>query len=259
MRELLSWRHFIVHFAVQDLKRQHAATLLGYWWLVITYFVTIFGVAWVYAGIWKLSTVEFLPYLSAGILLWNFMVNTFNESTRLFPGQAAIVTNFTIPPITFLFLLVLRQLFVLAYATLVHAAVLWLCGTAGGPPWNPWAFALVPFGYLLMAVAITCLSLPVALAATRYRDVAPLVGNLTYLLFLVSPILWREEQLPQKARYVLNFNPFVWLFRVVRPLMLGQLPEWSNVAVVLASLIVGVPLCLVLYRRLATQLPYWVR
>lgn len=259
MKELLSWRHFIIHFAVQDLKRQHAATLLGYWWLVITYFVTIFGVAWVYAALWKTETVSFLPYLSAGILIWNFMVNTFNESTRLFPGQVGILTNFTIPPITFLFLLVLRQLFVLGYATLVHGAVLWYCGNVSGTPWNPWAFALVPFGYLLMAAAITCLSLPVSLAAARYRDLAPLTGNLTYLLFLVSPILWKEDQLPEKARYLLSFNPFVWLFRVVRPLMLGQLPQARTVWEVVAALIVAAPLCLLLYRRVASKLPYWVR
>ncbi|MCC7157382.1 MAG: ABC transporter permease [Bryobacterales bacterium] len=259
MKELLSWRHFIVHFAVQDLKRQHSATLLGYWWLVITYFVTIFGVAWVYAGLWKMSTAAFLPYLSAGILLWNFMANTFNESTRLFPGQVGILTNFTIPPIVFLFLLILRQIFVLGYATLVHAAVLWYSGAASAPGWNPWNFVLLPFGYLLIAACMTCLSLPVAIAAARYRDLAPLIGNLTYLLFLVSPILWQENQLPEKARYLLNYNPFVWLFRVGRPMMLGQRPEASNVLSVLAVLVVSAPLCWLLYRRLCVRLPYWVR
>ena len=75
MKDLIRWRHFIFHFAMQDLKRQHAATLLGYWWLVITYFVTIFGVAWVYSGLWNTSARAFLPYLSAGILIWNFLAN----------------------------------------------------------------------------------------------------------------------------------------------------------------------------------------
>jgi ABC-type polysaccharide/polyol phosphate export permease len=258
VRELVSWRHFIFHFAAQDLRRQHAATLLGYWWLVITYFVTIFGVSWVYSGLFNVSARAFLPYLSAGILIWNFAANTFNESTRLFPGQAGILTNFKIPPVTFLFLLVLRQLFVLLYATIVHVAVLWYCASAAGTEWHPLAFLLLPFGYLLMALAITCLSLPVALAAARYRDLAPLVGNLTYMIFLVSPILWKENQLPEKAQYVLNFNPFVWIFRAVRPLMLGQYPERGHVLAVSAAMAVAAPLCFVLYRRMADRLPYWV-
>lgn len=259
MTELLTWRHFILHFALQDLKRQHSATMLGYWWLVITYFITIFGIAWVYAALWNQSTVEFLPYLSAGILVWNFAANTFNESTRLFPGQVSILTNFTIPPISFFLLLILRQLFVLGYATIVHLLVLLYCGTAGLKEMNLWALALIPAGYVLIALAVGCLSLPVALAATRFRDVAPLVGNLTYLVFLVTPILWREEQLPAAVHRLMNLNPFVWILRVIRPLMMARLPEFFDVAVLLAGIVLAGPACVWLYDRLSGRLVYWVR
>jgi ABC-type polysaccharide/polyol phosphate export permease len=109
-----------------------------------------------------------------------------------------------------------------------------------------------------MALAITCLSLPVALAATRYRDLAPLIGNLTYLMFLVSPILWKEEQLAPRARFLLNFNPFVWIFRSVRPLMLGQLPAREHLVATAAAVVIAAPLCALLYRRTADKLAYWV-
>jgi len=226
---------------------------------VITYFVTIFGIALVYTSLWNTSAVAFLPYLSAGILSWNFIANTFNESCRLFPAQAGILTNFKIPPVTFMFLLLLRQLFVLLYATIVHVVVLAYCRAVAGAQWDPLAFVLLPAGYLVMALALLTVSLPVAVMATRFRDLAPLINNLTYLMFLVTPILWKEEQLTGKAQIFLTLNPFVWILRTVRPLMLGQLPPAQHAAVLLGAIALLLPLSAYLYQRTESKLSYWVQ
>jgi len=79
------------------------------------------------------------------------------------------------------------------------------------------AFAI----WLINALAVTVL---LGAFCARFRDVAPIVGSVMQIMFFVSPVIWKPQQLGQAAIY-LPFNPFYSLLEIMRGPLLGTPPS----------------------------------
>ena len=72
--------------------------------------------------------------------------------------------------------------------------------------------------WLINALAITLL---LGAFCARFRDVSPIVSSIMQIMFFISPIIWKPEQLGAKAAY-LPLNPFFSLLEIMRAPMLGE-------------------------------------
>lgn len=253
MNKLLEWVGYIRYFAFEDLRKQHARSKLGYLWIVFSQFINITGIAFVWAVLWKQDITQFFPYISAGIIVWNFSSSTLNECTRAFVANSPIIQNFKFPAWVFVAQLVIRNWIILLYATAIHLLLFLGLGKS-----LTWWHLLVPPAFIVLGMLVIQTGMLLAYLGTRFRDFAPAFGNLTYLFFLVTPIIWSPDILPQEYLYLIHLNPFYYLVNFVRQPLLGMPPHLWDSFIIGAMLLTATILQIICSKRYEKRLVFWV-
>jgi ABC-2 type transport system permease protein len=95
--------------------------------------------------------------------------------------------------------------------------------------------------------------------ATRFRDIPPIIGSLTQLLFFMTPIVWSYERLSSNplAAYV-ELNPVMHFVEILREPVLGQESVARHWIVVGVITVVGCGAALVCLRNYRARVAYWV-
>jgi ABC-type polysaccharide/polyol phosphate export permease len=79
----------------------------------------------------------------------------------------------------------------------------------------------------------------------------------TQLMFLVTPIFWRAEQIPDYP-WLASYNPIFHLLEVCRAPMLGQTAPWNTWVAVALFNAVGCLFAFVVFARCRKRLAYWM-
>ncbi len=204
-------------------RARFARTLLGSFWLGLSNVLSIAALALVYGTVFKVQDFgTYVVYLGIGLVVWNGISAALGTAPNLFEHNQAHVQNTNLNPIfyvleewafqvqTFLqsFILVLLALSFFQHNLLIN--LLACC----------WLPLLNLFLFMIWAPMVVCL------LGVRYRDFYQLVPIVLQLVFLLSPILYRKDNLGTMA-WTANLNP---LYRVLSPLrhslMAGEV-QWS--------------------------------
>lgn len=89
-----------------------------------------------------------------------------------------------------------------------------------------WTMLLFPFT-LFPLLLISCgVSLFIASLGVYLRDIQQLISILTQMLFFMTPIFYPISIVPEKLRWILEFNPLSPIVEETRKVLLyGQLPD----------------------------------
>jgi len=211
-------------------------TLLGSFWLGLSNLFSIAVLASVYRYVFKVEDFsQYVVLLGLGLVIWNSISAAVIDAPNLFEHNQTHVHNTNINPIfypleewafqlqTFVqsFLMVVIALSYFQHTLLLHLVV------------SGWLPIFNLFLFLFWFPLLICL------VGARFRDLYQLVPIAMQLVFLLSPILYRKENLGPSV-WIANFNPF---YRVLSPirhtLMTGQL-QWGVGLVLLLINVVGV-------------------
>ncbi len=93
-------------------------------------------------------------------------------------------------------------------------------------------FQAIHWGALLLALPLTFIAgwLVVAIIgvlATRFRDIPMIITSLLQILFFVTPVMWRPEQLTERAQIIVDYNPFAVFLELMRAPLLGVDVSWE--------------------------------
>jgi homopolymeric O-antigen transport system permease protein len=235
-----------------DVRQQYRRSVLGPIWLTISMAVMVGALGFIYGGLFGHSLREYLPYLALGLIFWGFMASFMIDGCTVFTAAAPFILQVNAPLSIYVFRLLWRNLIVLAHNFLVYVAVAAIFGI-----W-PGATALLA----IPALAIICLngvsvSFLFGVLTSRFRDIPPIVASLVQIMFFVSPILWKPEQIPAKA-VILESNPFFHFLRIVRRPLLGELPDLRSWVIVVALSLVLLLLASLFFARFRARVAYWV-
>ena len=201
-------------------KARFARTILGSFWLGLSNLLSIGALALVYGAVFKVQDFNtYVVYLGLGLVVWNGISSAISSAPNLFEHNHSQVLSTNINPVFYVLeewsfqLQTFVQSFilvVLALSFFQHDLLLNLC-----------AYGLLPilnlFIFLFWAPAIICL------LGARFRDFYQLVPIALQLVFLLSPILYRKDNLGSMS-WTANINP---LYRILSPvrhsLMAGEL------------------------------------
>jgi ABC-type polysaccharide/polyol phosphate export permease len=235
-----------------DIRFRYRRTMIGPFWLTISTGATIFGVGFVYAGLFGKPVSGYLPYLAIGMIVWAFISATINEGCNAFIAAAGIIKSYEMSlPVHPLRLMWRNE--IIAFHNLVLVGLLWLYFH-----WSLSAIVLLAIaGWLILNVFLFGLVLCLATICTRYRDVPQIIGAVLQLAFFVTPIMWSAADLGPR-RWVADVNPLSALIEIIRAPLLGEIPEaraWIiAVAVALGALAVG----LACFEKYKYRIAYWL-
>lgn len=277
IRRGFAQRELWAYLGWQDIKQRYRRSVIGPLWITLSMAVTAAGLGLLYSQLFKIPVATFLPYLTVGFIVWNFMLGCMVEGSDTFISNEGLIKHLPAPLTVYALRTVWRLTLMFAHNMLVYLVVLAIFFsslvqdgytlTPGGDP-QPgldWSVLLAFPAFALIAVNGTWVALLFGIISTRYRDIPQVISALTQLLFFVTPIVWPVDILTQKFEetgswqvLVAELNPLYHFIQILRAPLIGSEQSWHHWAVVLGITVVGWALALLAMRNYRARVSYWV-
>lgn len=235
-----------------DITQRYSRSVIGPFWLSLSLAIFVAGLGTTYGALFRIPLTDFLPYLTLGMLIWTFISTVLTEGTNVFVAAEVAVKQMPTPLSVHVYRVVWRALIMFAHNALVALLVLLV---------KPWALltGLLPalLGMAILTVQGVGVAVILGTLGARFRDLPPLMQNFTSLLFFVTPILWKADDLGDR-KWIALANPIYHLIEIVRAPLLGNAVSATSWAVALGSTLVTGLLAILLYARLRWRIPYWL-
>ncbi|MDO4928062.1 MAG: ABC transporter permease [Corynebacterium sp.] len=259
LRQGFTQRELWFELGMQDIKQRYRRSVLGPLWITIATGVMALALGLLYSVLFKIPVAEFLPHVTVGLIMWNFISGCIREGSEVFIANEGLIKQLPSALSVHVYRLVWRQTLFLA-----HNMVIWLLLMLIFPRHLGWDLLLAIPAIALLIVNGVWVSMFFGIVATRYRDVAPLLDSLIQLLFYLTPIVWTTDTLydqggavAERARLAM-LNPLYHYMDMVRDPLIGRSIDPLNWIVVLGCTIAGTLLALGAMRQWRFRVSYWV-
>ncbi|HEY9133964.1 MAG TPA: ABC transporter permease [Dyella sp.] len=238
----------------QDVRQRYRRSALGPFWLTISMGVMIGTIGVVFGQIFQTAMKEYLPFLAAGMILWNFMSVVVMEGCTGFIAAEGIIKQLPIPLFVHILRMMWRNVLILLHNIVIFPLVLLAVGRPLG--WE--ALIAIP-GFVLLAINLAWGALLLGVLCARYRDLPQIVGSALQVVYYLTPIMWMPGHLSQRAgAYLVDFNPIYHLISIVRSPLLNAMPTATDWWVSLALAVLGWFVAIALYGRYKRRIAYWL-
>jgi len=238
--------------AWHDVTSRYRGSVLGPFWITLSMGLMVLGIGFLYASLFDLPLNQFLPYVALGIVFFGVMTGTVNEGCDTFVLASGMLSQTSLPMLTFLWRTVFRNLINLAHHLVIVVAMLTFYGY--------WQTANVPLalvGVLLMLLNASWMSLLAAIASARYRDIPQIVVSVMQFAIFMTPVFWMPSRFG-KHQVFLDLNPFYHLLQAVRGPMLGQSVQGHSYVVLVAMAVVGWLVTFTIFARTRRRLVHYL-
>lgn len=242
-----------LHFAWGDTKARYRRSVLGPLWLVLGTAIGVAGLGYLWTAILRADPTDYVPSLTVGLVVWQFLAGIVTESSGVLVRQRQIIRNLPLPVSFFPLNLILRQLVNFSHNSLVLLAI--LVAYPQGASLDQYALSLL--GLALVTANLLWISVVLGVVGARFRDLEPSVASVIPLIFFLSPVIFRPDQVPY-ASIIVWLNPFSYFINAIREPLLGTTPSLTLYAVLLAALAVGWAMALWLLARRSRRVPFWL-
>lgn len=243
LRLLWRRRHFTVELARSRFRAENEQDRLGIAWIVIKPLINAAVYGLVFGLLLPKSSrpENFVPFLVAGIFVFQFFAQSFAEGAKSITGNLGLVRSLHFPRSLLPIATVLQRAYGLAPMMVVLAAIVLVTGEGVHVIW----LQVVP-ALLLATLFNTGIAFIAARLTIHVRDVAQLIPFVTRLLFYVSGIFFSIERVvtDRVLLGVLQANPVHVYISLVRGAFLPDIPApthlwWLGIGWALLALVGG--------------------
>jgi ABC-type polysaccharide/polyol phosphate export permease len=236
----------------QDIRQRYRRSSVGPFWLTISMGMMVGGLAYLYAGLFNQDIHAYLPYVATGLIVFGLISSLITDASTVFIAGSRAILQVRAPISVYLYQMVWRNLIIFA-----HNMVIYIIVVLAFRMQPHWVTLLALVGILLTATLGVWTGIVLGALSARFRDVPPIVGTVVQVVFFLTPIFWRPEQLPDRALFV-NMNPFFHWVEIVRFPLLGQPPRLSTWIAIIGLNVVGAVVALIFFAKYRARIAYWV-
>ncbi|ATL72135.1 ABC transporter permease [Nocardia terpenica] len=281
LRDALRVRELWVHLGWQDIKQRYRRSSLGPLWITVGMAVTAFALGVVNSALFGTSISTLLPSVTTGLILWSFINGCIVEGSETFIANEGLIKILPAPVTVYALRTIWRQTLYLAHNMVVYVVVLLVfLGSIDHPyrvvdrpgavlhPGLGWSILLAVPAFGLVILNGTWIVLLLGIAATRFRDIPPVIQSFITMLFYATPVMWSMDQVQTAhqsdsgtgsvAVGLLKFNPLYHFVEILRAPLIGQAQSWVHWAVVGGVTLLGWALALIALRNYRSRVSYWV-
>lgn len=250
--ESLRNTRFWLTLAWVDILQRYRGSMLGPTWLTLSTGALLFGLGPLYAVLFGADIAEYMPYLAAGLIVWNFLVATVNESCQIFISSGSVMKQIRVPRLVFVLQLVARNAIIFLHGIplffLVH---IWF-----GKPWH-WGMLWAIPGFVLLCILLANAALILAVISVRFRDFIQIVQSIMQIAFFVTPIIWHASDRPM-LRLASDLNPLAAAIALIRSPLLDEPFTLAHQAWTFGGVIVMSAASFYIFARYRRRIIYWV-
>jgi len=246
------YRELWLTVGLYDIRKRYRRSLLGPFWITISVGTFILGLSFIYAPLVGGDMKSFLPFIAFGFIAWQFISQLLLDGCNVFIANGPIIQQLRAPLSIYIYQTVWRHLIILAHNFLIYVVVAVAYGL-----WPSWQTLLVIPGILLVCINGLSFGMLFGTLCARFRDIPPIVTTITQMMFLLTPILWRPDQVPGRE-FVYELNPFFYLVQVIREPLEGVSPSLFIWSVTVGLTAVGFLVSLLFFSRFRNRIVYWL-
>ena len=213
--------------AQYDYQLENRGTYLGKLWSLLTPLIQI-GIYWFVFGIGlrqgrDVDGYPFIIWMVCGIIPWFCINSGFLQGAYCIVKKASSLARMKFPLAT----VPLSSIFVVAFEHLMMMVILiFMLLCKGVYPRLSWLNVIYYMIYML--VFLLSLSMVTSVLTVITRDFYKLLHSFMRLLFYVTPILWRMDNMPETFQKAMEYNPVYYIVKGFRESILYNIPFWIH-------------------------------
>ncbi|HLA56867.1 MAG TPA: ABC transporter permease [Flavobacterium sp.] len=224
LRELWHYRDLLLMLLKRDFITFYKQTILGPIWFVVQPLLTTAVYLILFAQVAKIAPAGVPPiafYLS-GVTIWNYFSDSLSKTSTVFKDNAAVFGKVYFPrlimPLSIVFSGLLK--FLVQFCLFIVVVLYYTFVTNEIHP-NIWMLA-TPILLLLMAAFALGLGMIFSSMTTKYKDLVFLLTFGIQLFMYATPVVYTIDKLPEKYRWIVEYNPLTGIFDCFRYAYLGM-------------------------------------
>lgn len=241
--ELYKRKDLLIYLVTSGLKAQHRNSVLGYFWWLLDPLLNVVIYYFLVVVLFHSGGEGYGVYLAIGLIVWRWLGSTVGTASRSIIAQAGIITQVYLPKsifpigatfsqlINFLFGLLVIAIFLVFFSIIPGIELLWL-----------------PYIIVMQLIFLTAISLLLAYVCVFIRDIDTLVNHLMRVWFFGSPVIWQEDMIPEKLRWLIDMNPMTHFLASYRDILMYRLsPDFSALLLIGLLSMFGIVVMLYIY------------
>lgn len=216
LRNIFTYRRYLLGSFWTDLRYRYAGTALGFFWFIINPLLEVFIYAVVFTQLISIRSgggrgVSYTLFLVSGLFPWLAFSQFINRGSNAIIASALYLRRSLIPPEVFVFKEMLMALFsLLIYLILILPVSIIVKNQM------TWTALLLPLFALLLLLLGFGLSLALANLRVLFPDMSEIVAFVLQLWRWTLPIMYTDTTFPVVLRQIMKLNPpyyFIQSFR----------------------------------------------
>jgi lipopolysaccharide transport system permease protein len=249
---LANWRLWI-HLGWNDVAKQYRRSFLGPIWITLNTGIFIVAFSMIGAQLFNQNIESYLAFFATGNIVFTYLSLLVSEGCSSFTGAESYLKQGSFPKLTFVFRTVVRNIIMLAHnAVIILCALLWV-GKVGSIQWIALGIGLIfsiVAGFFIIAI--------LGAIAARYRDVPMMITSAVQVLYFLTPVMWRPEQLTERAKWLVILNPMAIYLDLIRKPLLGEAVSTQTYLSGLLIILLLAGVCFPLYVSVRRKIVYWL-
>lgn len=245
-------RHVWGYFAFQDVASKYRRSLLGPLWISAGMITTSLALSLVFGGLFGQNIADVLPFVVSGIIMFSLIGVPIGEAPEVFVSAAGTIKSVASPYMTWVLRMITRSFIVFGHNIVVFFILTLILQRFVWPNWT-----IIP-ALLLVATYMVFASAVVGALAARYKDVRFLMPYLGQILFFLTPIFWKAENLHGAKSAVLKYNPFYYMLNSLRQPLLGLQPTAHDWFVLVMTVLVSFLVWIIAFSAVRRRIVFWI-
>jgi lipopolysaccharide transport system permease protein len=235
---LLSHRRLLWRVTKSDVQARHAGSLLGLGWAFLGPLLILSIYAVVYLEIFRirvenLSSAEYVVYIFTGLVPYLMMAEAMGNGVQSVIANKSVLNN-TVFPID---LAPVKSVLTAQFTMAIGTAVVLIGAIATGNVHH--TVIALPGIWLLHVIWLIGVNWLTSLLNVVFRDLQNIISSILMIMFVISPIAFTPDMVPENLRVLLAFNPFAhFVVAYQQVVMLGIWPSLGHTVVLIGMPIV---------------------
>jgi ABC-type polysaccharide/polyol phosphate export permease len=226
-RELSAYRELLWNLVLTELKLRYRDSILGFLWTILNPLFSLLILSFVFSRIMRYQVPNYTIFLFSGLASWFMIQQSVVIAVGSIVNNQSLIKKIYIPKIVFPLSNVLARFVDHGVLLVLLLGFMPVFGVRMG-----WSLLFLPVAVVLHFAFALGLSLLLATAQVRVRDIQNVAGIVFQAFFYLTPIIYPLEVLPEGLRPYFVWNPFYLFVRMIRePVWGGVVPEAGAVVV----------------------------
>ncbi len=238
--------------AWHDIRQRYRRSVLGPFWFTLSMAIMAGVLGTLYSFILNQEISQYLPYLAAGLVVWQFISSSVLEGCTVFIAYGTLIKQIDLPLTVHVCRVVWRNFIILLHSLPIVILIMLFFWKLP----NQEIF-LLPLGLILLLLNAVWVVILLGILCTRYRDVLPIVSNFLQIAFFLTPVMWSPDILKERG-WVANYNPFYHLIEIIRAPIVGQPIQAESWFWSIGLAVVGLLLSQYLMACYRNRVAYWI-